>query len=76
MSYLWLVDQVDQHIFSVQWALEDFKIWVTTKKQFNPAQHNNVQPYYLHLQNYPIVSPKAQDLRILRRCAKPPLGYE
>ena len=57
MPYFWLIYQVDQRIFAVQWepGLENIVNYYT--KQINYTYHSCVKPYCLHLRHPPLALP-------------------
>jgi len=69
MRYFWIVDQVEQRQFDVQWhpGQENLGDYVT--KHHPAAHHRRVRPYYVHEHNSPRTLPRAVRPSVMRGCA-------
>eukprot|EP00957_Ditylum_brightwellii_P153459 11679230-Ditylum_brightwellii.AAC.1 len=74
MQYFWLVDQVAQGNFDVQWhtGLENLDDYVT--KHHAPDHHIKVHPIYLHTPSSPRYLPCALSPSVLQGCVVPALN--
>ena len=76
MRFFWVTDQVKQKIFDVQWhpGLENLGDYFT--KHFIGKHHQQVRPWYLHMNNSPLYLPRAAAPSTLRGCVGTlPDGY-
>eukprot|EP00957_Ditylum_brightwellii_P176847 13470556-Ditylum_brightwellii.AAC.1 len=71
MQYFWLVDQVAQGNFDVQWCpgMENLGDYVT--KYYAPAHHIKVCPLYLHTPTSPRYLPRTISPSVLQGCVVP-----
>eukprot|EP00957_Ditylum_brightwellii_P119019 9077864-Ditylum_brightwellii.AAC.1 len=71
MRYFWLIDQVTQGNFDIQWhpGLENLGDYVT--KHHAAAHHIKVRPLYLHTPTSPRFLLRALAPSVLRGCVDP-----
>ena len=76
MRYFWIPDQQDQWNFDVQWHPGQENLADYFTKHFDSKHHQEVRPWYLHMNNSPNELPRAAAPRTLRGCVGTlPHGY-
>ena len=68
MRFFWVADQVKNNTFDVQWhpGKENLADYFT--KHFDSKHHQDVRPWYLHMENSPKFLPRAMAPSTLRGC--------
>lgn len=60
MQYSWIVDQVSQEQFTVQWyPSQENDADFFTKHHLAAQHHTRIRPYYHYYGQFPILSPRA-----------------
>jgi hypothetical protein len=55
MLYYWIQDRIEQGQFDVSWAPDDTHLGDHFTKHHLPAHHKRIRPFYIHIQNAPMI---------------------
>jgi len=76
MRFFWMTDQVKNGSYDVQWHPGQENLADYFTKHFESRHHQEVRPWYLHMNNYPRFLPQAVAPSTLRGCVgNLPNGY-
>jgi len=76
MRFFWVADQVKNRLFDIQWHPGQENLAGYFTKHFESRHHQEVRPWYLHMDNSPKFSPRAVTPSTLRGCVGTlPDGY-
>lgn len=70
MRYFWIVDQVDQNNFDVQWHPGQENLADYATKHHSAATHRKIRPFYVHTHHSPTHLTRALTPSQLRGCVK------